>query len=156
MTPQEFNDIYWASFPAAVRELRHMAVDAWIAPQADDKPPGRLARATDLAGEGHTLDLDIHVCGREPYQTMIVPAFLGATRIRTSIDPAQYPAYDKPSPQPVMPVVGFQLYGNRYAAGPGDSRNFANGSETTQDGVKYRKHAQESPFGQFGVYWERI
>ena len=177
MTRDDFNNIYWAAQPPAVRALKDM-------PNGPDKQNAAVA----LAKQGFTVDTFIGFFGFEPWGTMSArqmeglrwaPALLmdvhmvpnplttdqvgpntpmppGA--IKTSLDPADYPPFDPP-PQPasvtkVADPVGPGIPGvNIYM-------DYSNGTwnvgETYKDDTgTYVKKSQQTPFGP-RMWWEKV
>jgi hypothetical protein len=166
-TQQQFNDAYRASLAPEVREL--MEMPDMTQPERD----GKAARAADLAQKGFTIDVPIMVWGWDPYLVMQLRTQFGYTwvpsalqpqiavpagSIRVSMNPADYPPFDPPTPpvpKPTVPEdpVGLQSVGVLYLAVPG---------ETYQDGAKFTdargtfvKHITITPFGRTN-YWEKV
>ena len=177
MTRDEFNEVYWAAQPPAVRALREM-----------QNGPDKMNAAVALAQQGFTVDVFIGFYGFEPWGTMSgrqmqglkwAPALLqdyhmvpnpinpgesgpdapmpkGA--IKTSVDPADYPPFDPPEPpnkpQLVKNPVGVQIPGtNIYAGDFGD--NWPAGSQYTDERGAFVKKSQQTPFGP-RMWWEKV
>lgn len=175
---ETFNKLYWASKPAAVRALQSMPVE-----------DARTQAAVTLAQQGYQIDVMVHVWGFDPWGTMQgrrvngfkwVPALLqnftvaqyplnpwelsqdtpmpkGA--IKTSLDDADYPAFDPPVPvappaKPVIPV-GPQIYGNVYSSNIGDDLiSYPIGNTFTDSRGTFKKAGRQTPFG-LSAWWEK-
>ena len=176
MTRDEFNELYWAAQPTLVRALRNM-----------DAGGARTQSALDLAKQGYAVDVMIGVYGFEPWGTMssrqlqgfawapallqdyalvqypIMPWEIGPNTpmpngaIKTSLDPADYPAFDPPKP-PDTPVllknpVGAQAFDTIYCCNFGD--NWAVGQRYTDARGTFEKKGTHTPFGA-KMWWEKV
>jgi len=178
MTRDQFNDIYWAAQPPAVRALKDMT-----------NGPNKMNAAVALAQQGYTVDAWIGFYGFEPWGTMsarqmeglpwapallqdyhMVPNPIGPGEvapntpmpkgaIKTSLDPADYPPFDPPPPASKAdlvknPVGSGPIPGtNIYTSATGD--NWPAGSEYTDQRGEFVKKSQQTPFGP-RMWWEKV
>lgn len=171
----QFNAAYWLAQPAAVRALKDLPAGG-----------ARVQAALDLAKAGYAVDVMIEAYGFEPWGTMAsrklqgfawAPAILqdyqltqyaiapwytspdtpmpkGA--IKTSLDLADYPAFDPPPPPPTVTLVanpvGSNIWGTSWGSNFGD--NWPVGSTYTDTRGTFTKVSQASAFGTRS-WWEK-
>jgi hypothetical protein len=165
-------DIYWASQPPAVRELRNL-------PDAE-----RGQRAFELANKGYAIDVYVMVYGYDPVTAngirigqgfTWVPSALQpnipvapglefpgapsynpnkppAGSIKVSIDARDFPAFDPPAPpappQAPASMIGFKAYGSVFYCGVGANRDTVeDGKEYAKDGKFYLAHTNQGLMG---------
>lgn len=179
---QEFNQIYRASLPPAVRNLMDI--------QDDGGDGSKEKLAADLARQGYLIDVPIQVWGWDPYLTMALRQSFGYTwvssallapvmvapglpgfgtlpaydpknpppgSIKVSLDPADYPPFDPPVTvtvvtPPAVPV-GQQAVGNLYLSVVGEL--YPDGAKFSDARGTFEKHISLTPFGR-NSYWEKI
>jgi hypothetical protein len=91
--PASFDDSYWAEQPAAVQQLRNI-----------QDPTQRAAVATQLAGEGYSVDVPIMVWGWDPQITTQARESMGYTWVPSALQ------------QPVEVAPGMTFNGTSYNA----------------------------------------
>ncbi len=157
MTPEQFNDIYWAAQPPEVRALREV--------QASESEP----LAKKLAVRGFVIDGPIHGWKWDAYRTMWFRQeyglanilAVGGQPIKTSLNAADYPAFDPPKVPEGSPVGEWQL-DNLYRPSALDSAAIADGSKWTDSRGTFVKHIKPvyppNPFNPnaFSILWEKL
>lgn len=176
MTPEQFNDTYWAAQHPDVRALRDMTTPELKAIREN--------KAAELAARGFKIHRGIMAIGWDAFSTMslattyslrwmpslfqqspdYIPFMQDAAAmpdeaIPVSLDPADYPPFiDPPPPPPAdegLAQPGDQVAENYWAA----LRNDLSPLGTMWGGPrgKFIKRGIPSPFGGFyHAHWERI
>lgn len=98
MTPDQFNDLYWAAQPPEVRALRDMPRTS---PEDAD---ARYTKAVELATKGFVIDTQIHAEGLEPWATMWLRLRYGYTWVPSIL---QVPNFDLAPGISGMPGDGY-------------------------------------------------
>lgn len=106
-----FNPVYWRARPPQVRVLQTFPMDT---PAGPEFPRSDLVYK--LAAQGFIMDKAIDLYGMGPYTTMFLRLnvdqesegldLLGATEIKYSVTPSDYPPFPDPEP-PVDPVTEY-------------------------------------------------
>lgn len=160
---------YWASQPPAIQALQHLAglPGAFVQGQNPASMTPQYKQALALATQGYCVDVWIMALGNDPVVTMLLrtednipstPCGLGPGSIKTSLSPADYPAFPLPPPPPVSTVMVGQQMSNPnmgtyysdtpYSLGLASTGKLTNGFAFAESGVSYVTHLS---FGLMGI-----
>jgi hypothetical protein len=134
-------------------------------------PAARMSLAMSLAKQGYFIDAWIDAYGADPFLTnqarltkgtLSIQSAVGSATRAVSINPADYPPFVPPAPQPTpvsAEIVGPLEFGTLYSVMPAgmtlfNSGRLGSGQSVTENGHSYTFTVVPLAAG-FGYFWEQ-